>query len=329
VRVKEPLEFLATIPGVRTRTTTGLLYHELKQVRPGEQKVFIQQRVIIPRGDHLGLQRQLIDNGYLIVADIDDDPRHFAEMVSSDFFALRSCHCVQTTTERMAETIREFNPHVAVFSNQVARLPQLRSRTSDDALARPLRLFFGALNREADWAPVMPAINDVLTRHGLAVQVQVVYDRAFFDALGTTYKFFEPLCSIERYHELLHEADIALLPLLPTPFNEHKSDLKFIECAAHGVVTLASPTVYERSIIDGETGLIYRSPGELTVQLEQLINDRSFCRRLGENARHYVAENRMLGRHFRARHDWYLSMLAQKDVLEAELRERAPEIFQV
>jgi SAM-dependent methyltransferase len=328
VRVKEPVEFLATIPGVRTRTTTGLQYGELKQVWPGEQKVFIQQRVIIRSGDHLNLQRQLIDNGYLIVAEIDDDPRHFAEMVSTDFFALRGCHCVQTTTDCMAETVREFNPHVAVFPNQIARLPQLRFRTSDDTMASPLKVFFGALNREADWAADMPAINSVLTRHGCGVQVQVVYDRAFYDALSTPYKFFEPLCSIERYHELLHEVDIALLPLKPTQFNEHKSDLKFIECAAHGVVSLASPTVYHRSIVDGQTGLIYHSPSELTVQLEQLLRDRSLRQRLSENSRRYVAENRMLARHFHARHDWYLSMLAQKDALEAELRERAPEIFQ-
>ena len=31
---------------------------------------------------------------------------------------------MQTTTEVMAETIREFNPHVAVFPNQIARLPR-------------------------------------------------------------------------------------------------------------------------------------------------------------------------------------------------------------
>ena len=160
------------------------------------------------------------------------------------------------------------------------------------------------------------------------VRVQVVYDRAFFDALATPYKFFEPLCPIDRYHELLDEADIALLPLTPTRFNEHKSDLKFIECAAHGVACLASPTIYGQTITDGETGLIYRSPSELSVQLERLLVDSSLRQRLGENARRYVAENRMLAQHFRARHDWYLSMLARKDELDTELRKRVPQVFQ-
>ena len=35
----------------------------------------------------------------------------------------------------------------------------------------------------------------------------------------------------------------------------------------------------------------------------------------------------MLAQHFRARHDWYLSMLDRKKELDAELRARAPEIF--
>jgi SAM-dependent methyltransferase len=326
VRVKQPLEFLATIPGIRLRTGNALETDELRQTWPGEEKIFIQQRVIIPAADHLTLQHALLANGYLIVAELDDDPRHFDEMVKTSFLALRSCHCVQTTTERMAETIREFNPHVAIFSNQFATLPPPRSGASTETAVRPLTLFFGALNREADWAAVMPALNDVLDRYGSRLRVQVVYDRAFFDALATPYKLFEPLCSLERYHELLDSADIAFLPLAPTQFNEHKSDLKFIECAAHSVACLASPTVYERTILDGETGLIYRSAGELVSQLERLIGDAGLAQRIGGNARGYVAENRMLASHFRARYEWYCRMVQRKRELEAALYARTPEL---
>ena len=145
VRVREPLQFLATIPGIRIRTGTGLQFDELKQTWPGEKKVFIEQRVIVPVADHLMLQRALLANGYLIVAELDDDPRHFADMVKTDFLALRSCHCVQTTTELLAETIREFNPHVAVFPNQVATLPPQRSHERSDLPPKPPTLFFGAL----------------------------------------------------------------------------------------------------------------------------------------------------------------------------------------
>ena len=156
VRVKEPL-VLATIPGIRIRTGNSLQFDELRRTVPSEEKVFIEQRVIVSKADHLMLQRALLANGYLIVAELDDDPRHFDEMVRMDFLPLRSCHCVQTTTDLLAETIREFNPHVAVFPNQIAGLPQQRAGSRNHPPLRPLTLFFGTLNREADWAPIMPA----------------------------------------------------------------------------------------------------------------------------------------------------------------------------
>jgi len=326
VRIGEPGRFLATIPGVRTRSGTGLQFDDLARTWPGEERVFLQQRVIIPRDDHLRLQRALLAEGYLIVAEFDDDPGHFADLVQTDFFALKSCHCIQTTTDVMAETLRAINPHVAVFANQIAGLPQPRQRLESECGVGPTTLFFGALNREADWAPLLPVLNYALTRHGDRVRFQVVYDRAFFDALATRYKAFEPLCSHDRYHELLHEADIALLPLAPTRFNQHKSDVKFIECAAHGVAALASPTVYDRTIIGGETGVIYHSLDEFALLLDRLIEDAPFRRRLGENAHRFVAENRLLARHFRARHDWYRAMLDRRGELEAELRARVPEL---
>jgi glycosyltransferase involved in cell wall biosynthesis len=116
------------------------------------------------------------------------------------------------------------------------------------------------------------------------------------------------------------------LPLEPTRFNEHKSDLKFIECGAHSVACLASPTVYDRTILDGETGFIYRSARELAGQLERLIGDAGLAQRIGENAHHYVAENRMLASHFRARYEWYRDMFQRKSKLEVDLYARAPEI---
>ena len=126
-RIAEPARFLATIPGVRTLSGTALRFEDLGRTWPGEERVFVQQRIVIPLADHLRLQRALLAEGYLIVAEFDDDPEHFADLVRTDYFALRSCHCVQTTTEVMAETLRSHNPHVAVFPNQVAALAAVRS----------------------------------------------------------------------------------------------------------------------------------------------------------------------------------------------------------
>jgi SAM-dependent methyltransferase len=324
VRVGEPGTYLATIPGVRVTSSTAIQFADLGKTWPGEEKVLLQQRVIIPRADHLRLQRALLENGYLIVGEFDDDPAHFPELGRTDFLALRGCHCLQSSTEVMAEALRPYNPHVMVFPNQVAALPP--PRRMDRLDPGPVTIFFGALNRESDWAPILPVLNRVLAAHDDRVRMQVVYDRAFFDALTTPFKTFEPLCSYDRYKALLHAADIALLPLEPTRFNRHKSDLKFIECAAHGAVSLASPTVYDRTIQPGRTGLIYHSVDEFVAMLDRLICDGPFRRALADNAYRYVAEHRLLSRHFRTRHDWYRAMLDRREQLDAELRQRVPEL---
>jgi glycosyltransferase involved in cell wall biosynthesis len=226
----------------------------------------------------------------------------------------------------MATTLREYNPHVAVFPNQVAALSERQVKLDQQHSNEPITVFFGALNRETDWAPLMPNLNQVLQAWGNRVRVQVIYDRAFFDTLLTSHKAFEPLCAYKRYHELLNVANVALLPLENTGFNQHKSDLKFIECAAHGVTALASATVYGRTIIHQRTGLLYQSPDEFEVLLNQLLHDGQLRRELADNAYRYVLENRLLSRHFRARYEWYRTMYEQRDLLSAQIYQRVPEL---
>ena len=134
----------------------------------------------------------------------------------------------------------------------------------------------------------------------------------FFDALSSPQKAFEPLCSYDRYLELLQAADIALLPLEPTRFNQHKSDLKFVECAANGAAVLASPTVYKRTVDHDQTGLIYHSPTEFGMMLERLIRERPLRRRLARNAFQFVAQDRMLAHHYQARHEWYRGISSRR-----------------
>ena len=279
--------------------------------------------MIIPTADHFRLQRALIEHGYLIVAEFDDDPLHFADLVASDFFALRSCHCVQTTTELLAATLRAYNPHVQVFPNQVAELPPPTSFPTARARerARPTTLFFGALNREADWAPVMPALNRVLRDRRGRVRVQVVYDRAFFDALETEDKVFEPLCTYDRYHALLGQADVAFLPLEPTRFNRHKSDLKFLESAAHRRRGPGQP----HGLCRGDPPRRDRPDLRIARRFRRAVDPVDRRRYPSADGWRrtpiaYVAEHRLLAGITRTRHAWYRSMLDRLPELNRELR---------
>ena len=311
VRITEPHAFCATEPGVRVSENIG------KVVWPGERaddnKVFFWQRLSPPS---FQAQEELIRRGYLIIYEIDDDPHRWQKAYEqNDYLALRSCHAVQVSTEPLAEFIRQYNPHVAVFPNQIAILPRPRKYESG-----PVKLFFGALNREQDWPEILSYINKSLGQ--LPHQVTVIHDRLFFDALDTEHKTFVPFCPNQQYQELLSQADIALLPLTDNRFNRMKSDLKFLECAAHGVVALASPTVYADSIQDGLTGLIYRSPSEFGENLNYLMKNGAKRRKIAAQAYQWVKENRLLCRHYHSRLEWYQTLRSQYAKLTAEIYQR-------
>ncbi|TVR04184.1 MAG: glycosyltransferase [Phormidium sp. GEM2.Bin31] len=321
VRVYQPDRCIRTIPGVRTNAA---LYNvRLDAALPGEEKVFIWQRSRLTKADAVTKQRQLIEAGYLIVVEIDDDPRFWPEHIEEDFITYRSCHCIQTSTEPLAEFLRQFNPYVKVFPNQLPELPPAREYRQDGRMT----VFFGALNRERDWQPLVDRINRVLEPLGDRVQVQVVHDQKFFQALETPHKQFEPTCSYHRYHELLRQADLALLPLNYTEFNSMKSDLKFIECAGQGVTVLASPTVYAASVQEGQTGVIYETLDQFEQKFRRLVTDTPWRRQLAQNAYNWVRDQRLLSLHYRERVAWYWQMRSRLPELNEALRQRVPEIF--
>jgi SAM-dependent methyltransferase len=345
-RIREPFAMLETIPGVRC--TAGL--DNGTPHPPGQ--IMVQQRF---RSLSIGAQRLHLQAGWLIVAEIDDDPQglfrgpepqallgnpvvHEEGSITDIFGWLQCCHAVCTTTEVMAETLREYNPNVFVFPNQIAHLEPFPEKATD-----AIRIIFAAQNRQADWAPIMDAINRVHFDHVRAelppLHFTVVHDREFFDALKVNHKFFQTFLPYESYRRLLRTQDIALLPLEPTRFNRHKSDLKFVECAAEGVAVLASETVYGDTLRfhrdDCLLGAIYGSAESFERILRKLIGQRSMVTSgmvrhdMALNAYAYIRDHRLLSQHYRKLHEWYLSLLNSRQALHDSLLARCPEIGSV
>ena len=322
VRVYEPDRAMAALPGVDTISSLdGVKLLPEEDVR---QKIFVWQRSRLTRAEGPTKQKALLQRGYVPITEIDDDPLYWPEHPQEDYITFRSSLAVQTSTEPLAAFLRQLNPFVRVFPNQLAWLPPWKRR----AAGGPVRIFFGAFNREADWQPILPALNALLAQWGGKVQMQVLYDEAFYKALQTPYKTFEPMCPYERYHEVVSQADVALLPLNDTRFNRMKSDLKFLQCAAHGVAVLASPTVYAESICEGETGFLFATPEEFSRKLACLVLDAERRRRMAEQAYGWVRERRMLWQHYRKRYDWYMELAARRQELVAALQRRLPDMFE-
>jgi hypothetical protein len=315
----QPLGALATWPGISLRLGPQ---PEAPPVAGDTPRILILHRRLLNTPQAPAFVQHFRRRGWIVVQEFDDDPSHWPVIAASGHFAFRGVHAVQTTTPRLAALFGTFNEEVAVFPNTVAELPVPVNFTDTSRLT----LFLGALRREEDTAPFLPALNQALAEAEGRLAVEVVFDRAAFDALRTMHKRFHPLLPYPAYRRLMAGCEIAFLPLADTPFNNCKSDLKFVEAGAHGLCCLASPVVYGATIRDGETGLILRDPAELAAALRRLLAHPAQARAMGAAARAWVREHRMAASQVPARLAWYHSLWDRRADLDAALLRRAPEI---
>ena len=297
-------------------------------MRQGQEfgaRVFLRQRYIFEDAA-TGLKQlsMLRQTDHILVYETDDHPWKWKEAYERSWYLdFIAAHAVQVATPELAEVVRRYNPHVKVLRNELAELPPRRIYDESE----PVTIFFGAVNREQEWQDILPAINDIARKYSGKVQFKVLSDRPFFEALRTRHKefignpayFSGKLVPHEIYRKELGTADIVLLPLRDTAFNRVKSDILFLEAAAHGAVVLASPTVYGRTVKDGRTGFLYRNDREFHHRLQQLVKERPRRRKMAENAYDYVRRERMLSQHYEERLAFYEELLAKKEELDRDL----------
>jgi SAM-dependent methyltransferase len=288
-------------------------------------RIAILHRPLLLGESGLARVRALLEKNYLVVSEFDDHPSFMEErgVKIDELLTFAGVHAVQTSTPALAETLRGSNPEVGMFPNGIFELPPVRNFADPDHLT----LFFAALNRGRDWAPLMTALNEVARAVGDRLRFHVMYDEAFFNALETPHKRFDPMADYAAYMRALGEAEIAFMPLADTEFNRAKSDLKFIEAGAARVAALASHVVYGATIEDGRTGLIFRDASELRSALLRLLAYPEATKRMAEAARAYVAASRMLAYQVADRTSWYRSLWERREALTEALRGRVPALF--
>jgi SAM-dependent methyltransferase len=315
VRVVYPIQAMATDPMVEAKVTD-----QVQVARPGdsEPRIFVLHRPVVAGEQGRTVLRHLTEAGFLIVTEFDDLPEHFPMMRHGGALGFYGVHAMQTTTATMAEALRAYHSEIAVFPNAMGSLAPIRNFPDPQALT----MFFGALNRERDWLPFMPVINAVAAMAGDRLRFQVVHDQTFFEALETPHKAFTRTCDHETYLRLLSGCEISFMPLADTRFNRAKSDLKFIEAGSCRVAALASSVVYGDSIEDGRTGLLFRDPAEFNARLLRLLAMPELAREIGDAARRYVADERMLAYQVAPRIAWYRSLWARREVLGEARRQR-------
>lgn len=327
MRMIIPNSFYKTNPDINVvEMDLGKLW-EQNALNFGEPYILLFQRVLSKSLDGaVKLQNRLASFDALMIHEFDDWPERWNnEYNNTRYMDFVGCHVVQTTTPLLADYFRQYNPYVLTFPNELCNLPAKRNCIDKEHI----NIFFGAVNREDDWREIMPILNEAVVRYGEKIHFLVVADKLFYEKLHTPYKRFigegvnnGRFVPYNVYEDTLHKADIALLPLKNTMFNRMKSDLKFIESAGHGAAVLASTVVYEHSIKDGKTGLLYSNLREFRYKLFQLIEKIEIRKKISDNAYNYVKHNRLMCQHYEERIEIYKELMMKKNKLEIDRQHR-------
>jgi hypothetical protein len=315
-RLDYPLAALRSLPGVQAVWSSSQLSIP-RQWAPG---ILVLHRSFVNNPALINTLEGLAARGWLLVSDMDDDPRHWGAYAESDFRAFRGVHAVTVSTEPLAQLMKEWNPEVAVLPNAVMQLPRVAAQTPK---AGRLKVFFGALNRQADWQPIMPALARTAETLKSEMDWVVVHDQAFFDGLPAgVNKQFHPTLDPANYMEVLSECDVSLLPLQDTPFNRLKSDLKLIESCAAGAVPICSSVVYGAREEHRLVARFAETPKDWAQALLTLCSDPAELAQRRQRGREYVASCRMHGQMATQREALYRDWLSRREALELARRQR-------
>lgn len=327
------ITFAATLMDIRTRlpaeamrTEAGLIVtHEkvpapLPSLPADEPKVSVLQRpATMDPAVWRGAIAARAKAGWIVVMEYDDHPELVARvknrtLTHADWIRFAHVHAVQTSTPPLVELFKQHNPEVRMLPNAVYRLEPFPERL-------PRRVFYGAVSRgpfaarvAASLGPAIEAVPDA--------EFVVVGDQAVFDALPTERKRFHNYMPFDDYLRLMGTCAVSLSPIEGSEHQETKSDAKFLDAAARGVLTIASPTIYAGVMRHGRNGLIAKTVEDWAPLLAQALGDEAASRTMARNAWDYVAGARMFADQIRYRRDWYQELWDRRAELNAALFKR-------
>lgn len=260
--------------------------------------------------------------GWVLVTEYDDHPGLVAEALNrpfgpGDMDRFGYTHALQTTTEPLAEVFRPHAGEVRIFENAVFELAPF------PAGPPPRRVFYGAVSRGGFGVEVARSLAPVVAEFP-DVEFVVLGDRAVFDALPTPNKTYEDYLAYEAYLARMASCAVSLSPIEPLPGRETKSDAKFLDAARAGVVTIASPLIYDRVIRHGENGLLAPRLQDWAPLLRQALADPAATRAMGRSAWNYVRAERMFARQVAERREWYRDLWSRRAALNEAALARMP-----
>lgn len=235
---------------------------------------------------------------------------------------------LMVSSEPLAARLRLEAPRARMLRLPNALDERLLGRAGPPPMATPLGRrplvigYMGTATHDEDLALVLPALRAVCARHPGAVRIEligVLRRRASLAALeGLPLVLRRPHPADAEYTRFMPWFtgsvgwDIAIAPLLDTPFRRCKSDVKFLDgCAVGAAMVCSDMPAYAGTVRHGETGwLAENRPEAWEEALERLIADAEQRTAIARAGRRYLMRERVLAH--RAG-DWSAALLGLLD----------------
>jgi glycosyltransferase involved in cell wall biosynthesis len=309
---------MAHCDGVYTLNFTNV--HRLKFEVMRQADVLIINNIC--DADILPVIRDRKAAGKLTVYEISDDLRDIPSSNPMQGFYAQSknlllikrlanyCDALQFSSHELERKFGYLNGASVVFPNQMLEIPPERKTKPSEIVTVG---WGGSIGHLQDMEKIAnPLIDWIMSRENVRLHLMCADEiRALFDRLPGDRIIRSATGSLKDYYKFVSQLDIGLAPLEDIAFNRSRSDVKFLEYAAHTVVPVVQATgPYLMSVQHGKTGFLFNSTDELVSTLDMLASDASTRSSLAASAYKYVLQERNQIERGRDRVQFYRSLLA-------------------
>ena len=321
VRVTEPFGLLKSCDvDVRIHRAP---FHLPSTIRP--HSLVIWQRPL-PESwqQQMNILRWVRDRGCLLVTEWDDHPDLFPVQIrkqlnATNMAALRCCHIIQTSSSKLGEALKAYNPYCIIIENATELIPPINLKKHN---TNKPRVFIGNQNRGKDHKQLIQGLNHWCNRDR-TLRIVIIQDRELAEALPKEQVEFDPTTAYDKYRSLLRGCQIALMPLSKTNGNACKTPIKWIEAASESVVCVGGPELYSK-VFNPNKGILVGEQQSIPYIAEKLWEDSESRCRIATEAHRCVKEQHQLIQTNKYRHWMYNQIWRKRRQLDKKLLERQP-----
>lgn len=152
----------------------------------------------------------------------------------------------------------------------------------------------GSLGHIPDFLAILPAIQQLFSEIP-QLRFKVMGNDSLPAYVGLPVERFRyvPWGSIHDYYRFWNGVHIGIAPLLDTPYNRCRSDVKAVEMSAHGVLPVLARLLPYEKFIEQTGAPSYRTIEEFKILIHQYCRDFSALRQAAQRCHSFVATTRI------------------------------------